>query len=309
MWTSVPEPLEQFLIYIVINIFLILGDFFHVISFFILFIKVFKTRSTRGISCKMFILFVLVFITRYLDLPMYIISVYNTVMKVLFITMSCVMVYLIHIKFSQVKDAGAADNFRVERLIIPALVLALFVNHRISFLEVLWSFSIFLEAVAILPQLTLVQNTGEVDAYTCYSVATLAAYRGFYVVNWVYRYSHENRMDDIAFFAGLIQTLLYSFTAGYMILQYRKETQTSKLSLIDSLKQDIIFKDNEAESILQEKNAFSDYPVTLQNTEIMNHLGPFDVNQVKVHSCVPKDGYQPQVCLQEKKEEQFVHHI
>jgi len=52
----------------------------------------------------------------------------------------------------------------------------------------MWSFSIFLEAVAILPQLFLLQRTGEAETITTHYLAALGAYRAFYIPNWIYRY-------------------------------------------------------------------------------------------------------------------------
>ena len=45
--------------------------------------QIWKTRSCAGISGKSQILFLVVFVTRYLDLVTNFVSVYNTVMKVL----------------------------------------------------------------------------------------------------------------------------------------------------------------------------------------------------------------------------------
>ena len=50
------------------------------------------------------------------------------------------------------------EFFRVELLLIPVAALALLFNHEFSVMEVLWAFSIYLEAVAILPQLFMVSK-------------------------------------------------------------------------------------------------------------------------------------------------------
>ena len=57
--------------------------------------------------------------------------------------------------------------------------------YRASYhLQVLWTFSIYLEAVAILPQLILLQRTQNIDNLTGNYVALLGSYRAFYVLNW-----------------------------------------------------------------------------------------------------------------------------
>lgn len=55
-------------------------------------------------------------------------------------------------------------------------------------MEILWAFSIYLEAVAILPQLFMLQRTGEAENITTHYLFALGAYRALYVPNWVYRY-------------------------------------------------------------------------------------------------------------------------
>lgn len=68
---------------------------------------------------------------------------------------------------------GEQDTFRYIFLIAPCALLALVLNHRFSPTEVLWTFSIYLEAVAILPQLVLMQRTQNIDNLTANYVALL----------------------------------------------------------------------------------------------------------------------------------------
>lgn len=90
---------------------------------------------SAGISGKSQVLFALVFTTRYLDLVLNFISVYNTVMKVIFLVTAYGTLYLMFIKFKATYDSNH-DTFRAEFLLIPAVGLALLVNHEFSVLEV-----------------------------------------------------------------------------------------------------------------------------------------------------------------------------
>ena len=76
-------------------------------------------------------------------------------------------------------------------------------------LQVLWTFSIYLESVAILPQLFMISKTGEAETITSHYLFALGAYRGLYILNWVYRYYFEGFYDFIAIVAGCVQTILY----------------------------------------------------------------------------------------------------
>ena len=66
-------------------------------------------------------------------------------------------------------------------------------NHEFSLMEILWTFSIYLESVAILPQLFMVQKTGEAESITSHYLFALGSYRGLYILNWIYRYYFEGK--------------------------------------------------------------------------------------------------------------------
>lgn len=85
--------------------------------------------------------------------------------QLFFIASSAYIVYLMKIKFRPTLDP-AIDTLRLEYLVGPCAVLALIFNYRFDFLEVMWAFSIYLEAVAILPQLFILQRTGEAETIT-----------------------------------------------------------------------------------------------------------------------------------------------
>jgi len=211
------------------NIFRLLGDISHLASIFILLHKIQTTRSCRGISFKTQALYVTVFVTRYLDIfTGEFVSIYNTVMKLFFIGSSVYILYLMRIKFRPTHDPSI-DTFRVEYLVGPCILLSLIFNYGYTILEVPWAFSIFLEAVAILPQLFMLQRTGEAEAITTHYIAALGLYRALYIPNWIFRYfTEDNGVDVIAVVAGLVQTGLY---ADFGYIYYTKVLHGQKFEL------------------------------------------------------------------------------
>lgn len=153
-------------------------------------------------------LYVAVFVTRYLDLFFRFVSLYNSIMKLFFISSSCYILYLMKFKYRPTHDPSI-DTFKIEYLLGPCLIFSLIFNYKFSFSEVLWSFSIWLEAVAILPQLFMLQRTGEAETITTHYLAALGVYRALYIPNWIYRYFTEGVVDPIAVTAGIVQTGLY----------------------------------------------------------------------------------------------------
>jgi len=190
------------------NIFRLLGDLSHLASIFILLHKIQTTHSCRGLSFKTQALYASVFILRYLDLAFRWVSLYNFIMKLFFIASTCYVLYLMKFKYKPTHDP-AIDTFRAEYLVFPCFVLGCIFNYRFEPVEILWSFSIFLESVAILPQLFMLQRTGEAETITTHYLAALGAYRALYIPNWIYRYFTEGVIDPIAVTAGIVQTGLY----------------------------------------------------------------------------------------------------
>ncbi|KAH8103269.1 ER lumen protein retaining receptor-domain-containing protein [Cristinia sonorae] len=209
------------------NLFRLFGDLSHLASIFILLHKIQTTRSCRGISFKTQMLYAGVFVSRYLDLFYSWVSLYNTVMKIFFISSSCYILYLMKYKFRPTHDPSI-DTFRIDYLLAPCAVLALLFNYGFRPSEILWSFSIFLESVAILPQLFMLQRTGEAETITTHYLAALGAYRALYIPNWIYRYFSEGTVDPIAVVAGLVQTGLY---LDFFYVYFTKVLQGQKFEL------------------------------------------------------------------------------
>lgn len=209
------------------NIFRLVGDLSHLAAIIILLLKIWKTRSCAGISGRSQVLFAIVFITRYLDLFTNFVSIYNTVMKVFFLVSSFGTVYLMYIKFKATYDHNH-DTFRIEFLLLPCILLSLVLNHEFSPMEILWTLSIYLESVAILPQLFMVSKTGEAESITSHYLFALGSYRALYIFNWVYRYYTEGFYDIIAIVAGCVQTILY---CDFFYLYITKVLKGKKLQL------------------------------------------------------------------------------
>ncbi|KIL57505.1 hypothetical protein M378DRAFT_171700 [Amanita muscaria Koide BX008] len=166
------------------------------------------SRSCRGISFKTQALYATVFLARYPDLFFRFISLYNSLMKIVLVGTSCYILYLMRYKYRLTHDP-AIDTFKVEYLVAPCFILSLIFNYRYTILEILWSFSIFLESVAIFPQLSMLQRTGEAGMVTTHYVVALGAYRAFQNLSWIHRYEAHGIFEPIRIVTGVVQTVLY----------------------------------------------------------------------------------------------------
>ncbi|KAI8900290.1 ER lumen protein retaining receptor-domain-containing protein [Globomyces pollinis-pini] len=211
------------------NIFQFIADMTHLAAFAILLLKMLATKSAAGISFKSQLLMAIVFCTRYMDLFSHFYSFYNTFMKMIYIAISIFVVVLMKTQLKTSWDPKL-DTFRIEFLLVPCAILAALVHYNGStIMEFLWAFSIYLEAVAILPQLFQLTRTGEAETITTHYLFALGAYRGFYIINWIYKYfTKPNFHDWIAVTAGVIQTLLY---ADFFYVYFTKVVKGKKFRL------------------------------------------------------------------------------
>ena len=129
------------------------------------------------------------------------------------------------------------DTFLRSYAIVPSLLLALLTNEFKGavlgnpghwLFEVAWATSIYLEAVAIMPQLIMTQRHKQVENITSMYMASLGAYRAFYILNWAYRYftepSYTAAMHWIPWVAGLVQTVLYAdFFYYFWLCRFSKQ--------------------------------------------------------------------------------------
>mmetsp|Transcript_62986 Transcript_62986/g.136746 ORF Transcript_62986/g.136746 Transcript_62986/m.136746 type:complete len:218 (-) Transcript_62986:136-789(-) len=193
------------------NIFRLCGDMLHLLSIVLLVWKLHKSKCCTGVSCRMQEMYALVFIFRYLDLFWNFVSVYNTVMKIFFIASTVYLIYLMRFKVPTcLTYERGSDSFQYEIYLLgPCLVLGLLLTDEYTIPDILWSTSIWLESVAIIPQLVLLQKIHEVENLTSHFVGCMGAYRAFYILNWVYRYFSEDYVNWVGWIGGLLQTGLY----------------------------------------------------------------------------------------------------
>lgn len=89
------------------------------------------------------------------------------------------------------RDLSAAHQSRLYRfgsefeILMETFQSCLMICCDFVMFQVLWTFSIYLESVAILPQLFLVSKTGEAESITSHYLFALGSYRALYILNWV----------------------------------------------------------------------------------------------------------------------------
>ncbi|KAJ0964186.1 hypothetical protein J5N97_029308 [Dioscorea zingiberensis] len=97
------------------------------------------------------------------------------------------VIYMIRFKLksSYMEDK---DNFAIYYVVVPCAILALAIHpstshHIVN--RILWAFCLYLEAVSVLPQLRLMQNTKIVEPFTAHYVFALGIARFLSCAHWV----------------------------------------------------------------------------------------------------------------------------
>uniref|UniRef100_A0A5B7APR0 Putative ER lumen protein-retaining receptor-like n=1 Tax=Davidia involucrata TaxID=16924 RepID=A0A5B7APR0_DAVIN len=118
------------------NIFRLAGDMTHLASVLVLLLKIHTIKSCAGISLRTQELYAIVFATRYLDIFTDFISLYNTMMKLIFLGSSFSIVwYMRRHKIVRRSYDRDQDTFRHFFIVLPCLLLALVINEKFAFKE------------------------------------------------------------------------------------------------------------------------------------------------------------------------------
>eukprot|EP00163_Fabomonas_tropica_P033706 TRINITY_DN8991_c0_g1_i1.p1 TRINITY_DN8991_c0_g1~~TRINITY_DN8991_c0_g1_i1.p1 ORF type:complete len:226 (-),score=51.25 TRINITY_DN8991_c0_g1_i1:104-781(-) len=209
------------------NVFRVTADFMHVASIILLILKIRKQKSVAGLSLRTQELYAIVFALRYFDLFWtFNYFYYNTLFKLFYLGTSGYILYMMRMRY---RATLSEETFRTYLILGPAFVVALLINQGYSLFEIMWAWSIYIEAVAILPQLFLLQRGGEVEVFTSHYIFCLGGYRGMYLLNWIWRYFTEDHYQQrIVWIAGLIQTGIY---CDFFYYYFKSVKEGTKMSL------------------------------------------------------------------------------
>ncbi|KAI9849397.1 MAG: hypothetical protein M1838_000170 [Thelocarpon superellum] len=201
------------------NVFRLLGDISHTLSKCILIWAIHSNKSAEGVSLITQGLYVLVFVTRYLDLFWVPPSVawWNFVLKIFYICSSIYVIVLMMRVYPRTREREKAWKLGGAclggALVAAPLVTLIFERSHTGLVKVLWSFSEVLESVCVLPQLLLLRQTTVPTVIDSFYLLALGTYRAFYILNWIARAAdaddHPGPSHPIAIIFGVIQTALY----------------------------------------------------------------------------------------------------
>jgi len=205
------------------NIFRYVGDYLHLFGILVLLVTIIKNKSVAGISRSTQVLYCAVFLTRYLDLFDHSQTTYLVFFKLTYILTS-VCVLVLFFQYDKTYERRL-DTCRLVVIIAPCATAAILLTNEYSILEVLWTFSEFIEGFAMVPQYIFCyreRNTKDFGAGLY--VMSLGGYRVFYALNWIYKKVQMPHYSDIQSWIGgvieiifFIDFLNYRFTGSSML--------------------------------------------------------------------------------------------
>lgn len=205
------------------NLFRYVGDYLHLFGIIVLLATIAKNKSVTGISRSTQILYTLVFVTRYLDLFDHSQTTYLVVFKLTYILTAFVILGCFYSMDQTYQRVNDTCNLSV--IVVPCITAALLLTNEYSILEILWTFSEFVEGFAMVPQyIFCYREKGARDAGAGLYVICLGGYRVFYALNWIYKKIQMPHYSDIqSWIGGIIEIMFfidflnYRFTGNSML--------------------------------------------------------------------------------------------
>lgn len=191
------------------NLFRYMGDYLHLLGILILIATIAKNQSVAGISKKTQILYCTVFCCRYLDLLDHSQSTYLVVFKLTYIFTAIGI--LVAFQYMSQTYQRVNDTCNISVILIPCITASLLLTDEYSGIEILWTFSEFVEGFAMVPQyIFCYREKGTRDIGAGLYVIALGSYRVFYALNWIYRKIKTPGYSDVqSWIGGIIEIVFF----------------------------------------------------------------------------------------------------
>ncbi|CAJ1949541.1 unnamed protein product [Sphenostylis stenocarpa] len=164
----------------------IAAETIHVAGIIALIYKLFALKTCSGLSLKTQEL-TAIFVAARLSCSTMTEANIHTVLDLISLLSTLVVIWMIRfrLKSSYIKEL---DNSRLYFVVVPSAILAILIHpytHHWRLIRIVWAFSLYLEAVSVLPQLRFMQNAKMVETFTGYYVFALGVSRFMALAYWI----------------------------------------------------------------------------------------------------------------------------
>lgn len=177
------------------------------------------TKSAAGFSKKTQMLFLMVFMTRYLDLFTEAQQTYLVVFKVMFNAVTAAT--LGGIEMLDDTYEATLDSCNILAIILPCFFASGLVTITSSILDRLWTFSEFLEPFALVPQYIMCYRAPSIRPIVVVYILCVGGYRVLYMCNWIYkRYCWQAAYHDYtSWLGGFVECVLFADFVRCCVIQ------------------------------------------------------------------------------------------
>jgi len=202
---------------------LVLSSIAQMAAFLIISIKVYSSDSCSGLSLNSMICYLIIMASRLSSTIFY--SGYlpsddagdwfYQLCEVLSLVLVIVNIYFITTRYRETSENENDDSVDFKYLAVPTIIIALLVHTHLNgniLTDVAWSFSMYLEAVAIFPQLHLFRKkSGQIESFTSHYVSLQGLSRFLTLIFWWYTYEELNEESEDSF-------SFFHFYTGYFMI-------------------------------------------------------------------------------------------
>ncbi|KAK7304532.1 hypothetical protein VNO77_42413 [Canavalia gladiata] len=217
--------------------FFIAAEAIHAAGIIVLLYKLFAQKTCSGLSLKTQELTAL-FLAARLCCSTLIEASVHTMLDSISLLSTILVIWMIRfrLKKSYIKEL---DNLRLYYVVVPSAILAIFIHPFTAhwrLLRIVWAFSLFLEAVSVLPQLRYMKNAKMIETFTGYYVFALGVARFLSLAHWLIQtyesggtYLFLFRSGYFWFFAAFLAEMVQSFILADFCYYYIKSFMQGQL--------------------------------------------------------------------------------
>ena len=232
------------------SFFLVLSSIVQTSAFVIILLKVTDRQNVSGLSANTLICYsILLFarLTSTLFYPGYLPndssgSWLYQLSDIISMLICCLLIYLLYFKYRETSDLILDNKIPFYFLVVPSYLLAVLVKSNLNnnfFCDTNWAFSMYLETVAIFPQILLFTiKKGQIEKFTSHFVALCGLNRLFSLIFWWDTYDELNHSESffgsyIGYFIIGAQILQLLIMADYYYLYFKSILKGNEINMMD----------------------------------------------------------------------------
>ncbi len=232
------------------SFFLVLSSIVQTSAFVIILLKVTDRQNVSGLSANTLICYsILLFarLTSTLFYPGYLPndssgSWLYQLSDIISMLICCLLIYLLYFKYRETSDLILDNKIPFYFLVVPSYLLAVMVKSNLNnnfFCDTNWAFSMYLETVAIFPQILLFTiKKGQIEKFTSHYVALCGLSRLFSLIFWWDTYDELNHSDSffgnyVGYFIIGAQILQLLIMADYYYLYFKSILKGNEINIMD----------------------------------------------------------------------------